>query len=467
MTPLKPPLRRAAVRGWMSFDVAAQPFFTVVITFVFGPYVVANLAENPAAGQAAWGAAATVTGLLVAVLSPVFGAIADRAGPRKPWIAAFATVKIAALALLWFAAPGVPILPVLLLVVAAQAAAEFSIVFNDAMLPSLVEPDAIGRVSNIAWGIGYAGGLVFLVAVLAFLAADAATGLTLLGIPPLFSLDPATGEGARATAPLAGLWYLLLLLPMMIFTPDRAQRAALGPAVGGAMSDLLATGREVRRRPHLFRFLLARMIYQDGVNALLVLGGTFAAVLFGWSITESGLFGILLNVAAIVGCLLAGRLDERAGPKPVIALSILVLFAATLGIVSTGPASTLFGLLVFEPSGGTGLFGSPAEKAYLVWGSLIGLAFGPVQASSRSWLARSVAPEEAGRFFGFYALTGRATSFLATLSVSALTAAALPFATAELAARIGMSALVGFFAVGLVLLLATPAPAAPGDKTLS
>ncbi|KQT52606.1 MULTISPECIES: MFS transporter [unclassified Aureimonas] len=463
------PLRRGAVRGWIGFDIAAQPFFTVVITFVFGPYVVASVAENPAAGQAAWGLAATVAGLLIAMLSPVLGAIADRVGPRKPWIAGFAALKIGALCLLWFAAPGAPLLPVLALVVIAQASAEFSIVFNDAMLPSLVAPAEIGRVSNVAWGLGYAGGMVFLMATLAFLAADAATGRTIIGIAPLFGLDPASGEGARATAPLAALWYLLLLLPMMLLTPDRATRSALGPAVRGAMADLLATGREARRRPALFRFLVARMIYQDGVNALLILGGTFAAVLFGWTITESGLFGILLNVAAIVGCLVAGRLDQRLGPKPVVATSIAILLVATLGIVSTSTGSTLFGLVPLPatpfttglvPAGeAAGLFATPAEKAYLLWGSLIGLAFGPVQASSRSWLARSIAPEEAGRFFGFYALTGRATSFVATLSVSALTAAALPFTDAESAARIGMSVLVAFFAVGLLALLATPAPA--------
>ncbi|RYF97667.1 MAG: MFS transporter, partial [Caulobacteraceae bacterium] len=192
---------------------------------------------------------------------------------------------------------------------------------------------------------------------------------------------------------------------------------------------------------------------------LLVLGGAFAAGMFGWSVTETGLFGILLNVAAILGCLAAGRFEARLGSKRVIVASVLCLTLATLGIVSTGRDSALFGLLAWPAAdGGTGLFASPAEHAYLGWGVLIGLAFGPVQASSRAWLAQSVSPEEAGRYFGLYSLTGRATSFLATLSVAGLTLLAAQWTAPENAARIGMSALLVFFVIGLALLWKTPGP---------
>lgn len=464
--PSDTPLRQKAVWGWMGFDFAAQPFFTVVITFVFGPYLVAQMAVDPARGQAAWGLAAAVAALFVAVLSPVLGAVADRAGPRKPWIAGFAAVKVAALCGLWFAAPGSSLLAALALLVLAQVAAEFSIVFNDAMLPRLVPKAAVGRVSNLAWGIGYAGGMIFLALSLALLAADATSGLTLAGIRPLFGLDPATGEGARATAPLAGFWYLVFVLPMFLFTPDAAVREPIGPAVRDAFRDLAGTLRDVRRRKPLFRFLLARMAYQDGVNALLVLGGAFAAGLFGWSVTETGLFGILLNVTAILGCLAAGLLEARLGSKRVVVASILCLSLATLGIVSTGRESTLFGLVEWPAAAaGDGLFARPAERAFLGWGLLIGLAFGPIQASSRAWLAQSVSAEEAGRYFGFYSLTGRATSFLATLAVAGLTIAAAQWAAPELAARIGMSALLAFFAAGLVLLWGTPDPADAAAET--
>jgi UMF1 family MFS transporter len=457
--PFPRPFRQKAVWGWMAFDFAAQPFFTVVITFVFGPYLVSQMAVDPATGQTAWGLAAAAASILVALFSPFLGAVADRTGARKPWIACFAAVKILALCALWTAAPGTSLFAALTLLVLAQVAAEFSIVFNDAMIPRLVRPADIGRVSNLAWGLGYLGGMIFLGLTLAFVAASPESGQTLAGLPPLFGLDPATGEGARATAPMAGLWYLVFVLPMFLFTPDVAVREPIGRAVRDALGDLAGTLREARTRRPLFRFLLARMAYQDGVNALLVLGGAFAAGMFGWSVTETGLFGILLTVTAIFGCAIAGLLEAKLGSKRVIVASILCLVLATLGIVSTGTQSTLFGLLAWPaPTPGTGLFATPAERAYLGWGLLIGLAFGPIQASSRAWLAQSVSPREAGRYFGLYSLTGRATSFLATLSVAALTYLAAQWTSPELATRLGMSAILAFFLVGLALLWGTPSP---------
>ncbi|MEF2074104.1 MFS transporter [Consotaella aegiceratis] len=442
----------------MGFDFAAQPFFTAVITFVFGPYFVSRLAADPAMGQAWWGATATVSAIGVALFSPVLGAIADETGPRKPWIAVFAAIKVAALLMLWRAAPGSSLPMAAALIVLASMAAEFSIVFNDSMLPRLVARSALGRVSNLAWGLGYAGGLVFLAVVLAFVAGSPDTGRTLVGLDPVFGLDPAEGEGARATAPLAAAWYVVFVLPMFLLTPDRARSRGIARAAQAGLRDLAATAHEVRGRSALFRFLVARMIYQDGVNGLIVLGGAFAAGLFGWSVTETGLFGILLTVTAIAGCLAASLLDARVGSRRVIGAAILCLLLAAIGIVSTAPGSTLFGLVEFAPTQASGLFASGAEKAYIGYGLLVGLAFGPIQASSRSWLAQSITADEAGRYFGFYALTGRATAFLAPLSVSLLTAWASTWADPLVAARIGMSALILFFIVGYALLRATPEP---------
>ena len=452
-------MRRPGVWGWMAFDFSAQPFFTVVLTFVFGPYFVSQLAPDPATGQTWWSLSATIAGLIVAFGSPFLGAVADRAGPRKPWIGVFAAFKIAALCLLWFAAPGSSLALATMLIVVATVAAEFSIVFNDAMMPRLLRNDEIGRVSNIAWGLGYAGGIVFLIGALAFLAGSKETGLTLLGLLPAFGLDPAEGEGARATAPLAALWYLVFILPMFFLTPDRARGERVSSAASKGLGDLLSTFREIRQRRPLFQFLIARMIYQDGVNALLVLGGAFAAGMFGWTLTESGLFGIILNVVAIPSCFAAGVLDARLGSKAVVVMAIACLSLATIGIISTSPDSALFGLLSFAPpSEGDGIFASGAEKSYIVFGLLIGLAFGPIQASSRSWMAKSITPEEAGRYFGFYAFIGRATSFLAPAAVAATTAIAAQSFTPIMASRIGMASLIVFFVVGLVMVLRTPGP---------
>lgn len=443
---------RRGIWGWMLFDWAAQPFFTVVTTFVFGPYFISRMAASPEAGQVAWGYGIAAAGFVIAILSPVLGAVSDRTGARKPWIGFFAVLKIVSLSLLWFAAPGASLFWVLLAFAIASIAAEFSIVFNDSMMPRLVPRADIGRISNIAWGLGYLGGMIVLIFVVLFLAGSPQTGKTIIGIDPLFGLDPASGEDARITGPLAALWYLIFVLPMFLFTPDAARGEPLRKALRHGLSELKATLSEVRQRSGILRFLIARMVYQDGVNALLALGGGYAAAMFHWSITEIGLFGMILNVMAIFSCLAASHVDTRFGSKAVVIASLILLLLATLGIVSTGRDYTFFGLLPFKESIAQRLFSTPAEHAYLIYGLMIGAAFGPVQASSRSWFARSIEPEESGRYFGIYALAGRATSFLAPFLIATVTAISG-------SAAIGMAVLVIFFAVGLCLTKATPYPA--------
>ncbi|MEL6436797.1 MAG: MFS transporter [Pseudomonadota bacterium] len=453
------PVKRKGIFGWMLFDWAAQPFFTVVTTFIFGPYFVSRMAADPAAGQSAWGYGLAASGFLIAILSPMLGSIADQTGPRKPWIAGFALIKIIMLMMLWTAAPGSNLFYVVAIFSIASVAAEFSTVFNDSMMPRLVPAKAIGRVSNIAWGLGYAGGMIVLIGVIALIAGSPETGKTIIGLDPIFGLDPAQGEDARITGPIAAVWYLIFILPMFLFTPDmRSVRGiTMGKAVRDGLAELKGTIADVRRKAGVFRFLLARMIYQDGVNALIALGGAFAAGMFSWSITEIGIFGIILNIVAIPSCLIAGRLDTAFGSKRIVMASIICLIIAAFGIISTGTDFTLFGALSFAPTEAGGLFASPAEKAYIVFGLLIGVAFGPVQASSRSYMARSVHPEDAGRYFGIYALAGRVTSFAAPLMVAIVT-------DITGSTRLGMSMVVIFLVVGLAILWTTPYPAADPEE---
>ncbi|WP_117194591.1 MFS transporter [Rhizobium terrae] len=443
---------RRGIWGWMLFDWAAQPFFTVVTTFIFGPYFVSRLTEDPVSAQTAWSNMATISSIAIAVLSPVLGAVADKSGPRKPWIAFFAVIKITCVSALWFAAPGSPIIWPMIFMIFASIAAEFSTVFNDSMMPRLVPKDEVGRVSNIAWGLGYLGGMIVLIVVVALLAANPETGRTLIGLLPLFGLDPHLGEDARITGPISGLWYFLFILPMFFYTPDAKKGLPLGTAVRSGLRELGGTLRELRQRSGIMKFLIARMLYQDGVNGLLILGGTFAAGMFGWATIEIGIYGIILNVVAIFGCIAAGWLDRALGSKTVVVISLVFLLIATLGIISTGPGFVFFDLMPLSNADAGGLFGTAAEKAYVLFGLLIGIAFGPVQASSRSYLARSVDLSETGRYFGIYALSGRATSFLATLAFSTVT-----YATDS--ARFGMSTLLIFLVAGLILLLRTPYPA--------
>ncbi|MGQ8633558.1 MFS transporter [Agrobacterium sp. DKPNP3] len=440
---------KRGIWGWIMFDWAAQPFFTVVTTFIFGPYFVSRLTDDPISAQATWSNMATVSSIIIALFSPILGSIADQSGARKPWIAFFAIIKITSLCLLWYAAPGSPVILPVICMILASIAAEFSIVFNDSMMPRLTNPQNVGRISNLAWGLGYLGGMVVLIAVVTLLAANPKTGLTLVGITPLFGLDPASGQDARITGPVAALWYLIFILPMFLLTPDAKKGLPFGAAIRSGLRELKTTLGELRHRPSLLRFLIARMLYQDGVNGVLILGGAFAAGMFGWATMEIGLFGILLNVVAIAGCFAAGRLDQTLGSRVTILISLALLLVATVGIVSTEKSSTLFGWIQLSTADNGGIFATGAEKAYLLYGVLIGLAFGPAQASSRSYLARNISVAEAGRYFGIYALSGRATSFMATLSFSIAT-------TVSGSAHIGMATLIVFLGAGFLMLLRVP-----------
>jgi MFS transporter, UMF1 family len=438
---------RSAVRSWLLFDWAAQPFFTLVTTFVFAPYFTSALARTPVEGQALWGYATAAAGLLIALLSPVLGAIADQSGARKPWIFCFGSLLAIGCLLLWFAVPGAPHAVAFALAgyMLAVLGAEFATQFTNAMMPTLVPPDKIGRLSGTGWAVGYLGGMVSLVLVLGFLAANPDTGRTLLGLSPAFGLDPATRAGDRAAGPFSALWFMLFVLPLFLFTPDIPRRAAIGDAVRSGLSQAGATLRSLQQMPSLGRFLLANMLYADALVALFAFGGIYAAGVFGWGTIEIGLFGILLTISGTFGAWLGGKLDDQLGPRIVIAGSIIVLIVACLLIFGTKADRLAYVLPSSLATPGDGLFATAAERGYIFFGLLIGLVAGPLQAASRSMLLRLAPTDQAGQYFGLFALSGKVTSFIGPMLVAAST----QFFDSQ---RAGLVVLIVLFAAGLWLL---------------
>ncbi len=438
--------RRLAVASWIMFDWAAQPYFTLITVFVFAPYFASRVAPDPATGQALWGFATAAAGLVIAVLSPVLGAVADASGRRKPWIAAFGALLVIGSMLMWVAKPGdaSTVVPVLLAFSLATIGVEFATVFNNAMMPTLVPPDKIGRLSGTGWATGYIGGILSLVLVLGFLAANPETGRTLFGLTPLFGLDPAMHEGDRISGPLTGLWFVVFVLPMFLFTPDYPARARLGAAMRAGLNDLAATLKLLPSRRSLAAFLIANMIYTDGLVSLFAFGGIYAAGTFGWNTIQIGTFGILLAAAGTLGAWLGGKCDDMLGPKTVIVASLVVLLAAIVAILMISVDSVFF--IEVAPPHGTALFASAAERAYLVFGFLIGLAAGPLQAASRSLLIQMAPRDRVAQYFGLFALTGKVTSFVGPLLIGVVTAL-----TAS--QKAGMAMLVVFFVAGLGLLV--------------
>jgi UMF1 family MFS transporter len=437
---------RSAVISWIFFDWAAQPYFTLITTFVFAPYFATHVASDPASGQALWGFATAAAGMVIALLSPVFGAIADASGRRKPWIAAFGALLVIGSSLMWFGRPGDAAgIPALLLAYGiASIGAEFATVFNNAMMPTLVPPERIGRLSGTGWATGYIGGIISLILVLGFLAASPETGRTLFGLTPLFGLDPVSHQGDRISGPLTGVWFIIFVLPMFLLTPDYPARLPVRAALRRGLRELRQTLTELPGQRSLATFLIANMIYTDGLVSLFAFGGIYAAGTFGWNTIQIGTFGIILAVAGTLGAWLGGKLDDALGPKRVILGSMSVLLFAIIAILLVDKDHVLL-VQVAPPQPSGPLFGAAAEKAYLLLGCLIGAAGGPLQAASRTLLIRIAPQDRIAQYFGLFALTGKVTSFIGPLLIGLVTAA-----TAS--QKMGMAVLVVFFVAGLALL---------------
>jgi UMF1 family MFS transporter len=438
---------RAAVISWIFFDWAAQPYFTLITTFVFAPYFASFVAPDPARGQALWGFATAAAGLAIALLSPVLGAIADASGRRKPWIAGFGALLVVGASLMWIGKPGdAGIIPPLLLAYAiASVGVEFATVFNNAMMPTLVPPERIGRLSGTGWATGYVGGILSLILVLGFLAANPETGRTLLGFAPLFGLDPVSHQGDRITGPLTGLWFIIFATPLFLFTPDYPAKRPVRKAIREGLSELKRSLSELPKQKSMATFLLANMIYADGLVSLFAFGGIYAAGTFGWRTIQIGTFGIILAIAGAFGAWLGGKLDDWLGPKRVIAGSLLILLLSITAILLVDKDSILF-VPVAPPEPGGALFSGAAERAYLVLGCLIGAAGGPLQAASRTLLIHLAPRDRIAQYFGLFALTGKVTSFIGPLLIGVITAV-----TAS--QKAGMAVLVLFFLAGLGLLM--------------
>lgn len=439
---------RRALVSWVLFDWAAQPYYTLVLTFLFAPYFANVVAPNPAEGQALWGYAAATAGVLIALGSPFLGAVADGGGRRKPWIAAFSVLFVAGLATLWSAVPGADSTTLLLILaafVAATAMAEFTTVFTNSMMPSLVPPDQLGRLSGTGWAVGYAGGLLSLAIMAGLIVAEPTSGRTLLGLEPILTLDTATREGDRLVGPFSAIWYALFMIPFFLFVPDR-KRAPGAASSRPPLAELFATIRALPSNRDMLLFLIARMLYTDGLAAIFAFGGIYGAAVFGWGALELGLFGIVLTLTGVFGALIGGVLDDRIGSKAVIIGSLLLLLVGALGILSVDATHVLYVNEVPAKTAGSKPFSSTGELVFLGFAVLVGLVAAPVQAASRALLARLAPPDKITQYFGLFAFSGKVTAFMAPLMVASVTQS-----TGD--QRVGMASIAVFLIAGLLLMI--------------
>lgn len=418
-------MSRAAF-AWASYDWANSAFPTVVSTFVIAAYFAQGIAPDPATGQAWWGWMQAAVGLVVGLASPLLGAIADRRGARRAFLAIATLFTALATAGIWFAEPDPRFaLFALLCVGVASVGFELGTVFYNALLPQVAPAGRMGRLSGLAWGLGYAGGLVCLALAL----------LLLVGPDPSpFGLDRGRAEHVRAVALLVAGWILAFGWPVLLFVrdaPPAARRPPWGAAACEGLRELAAILRRLPTSPALLRFHLARLFYTDGLNMLFAFGAIFAAGAFGMSVAEILLFGIALNITAGVGSAAFALVEDRFGSRNVVLVSLAAL--VLLGGV----------VLLVE-----------SKAAFWALALPLGLFLGPSQAASRTLMARMAPAEETAAQFGLFALSGRITGFLGPAVLAAVTAATG-------SQHAGMSVILVFLAVGLVVLATVPEVRAP------
>lgn len=409
------PTNRAII-SWCLFDWAIAPFSVLITTFIFATYFTEKVAINKIIGTTQWGEVNGLAGLIVALLSPLLGAIADHEGRRKPWLGLLIPIIFISSAALWFVKPDTSYVGWALFWVAlGTMAIEISTVFYNAMLNELAPPNFLGRLSGWGWGSGYAGGLVALILAL---------NLFILNDGAWLGLNHATSEHVRICGPLVAVWVLAFSWPLFIFTPDR-----MSTGIGflqATRTGLRSLGHTLkllnREYKNILIFLLARMFYIDGLITIFAFGGIYAAGVFHMTIAEVIQFGIAMNVAAGIGAAIFGWVDDMRGPKLTILCSLLLMIICGAGM-----------LLVHS------------KLLFWILGMGLSLGVGPVQAASRSLLIRISPAELITELFGLYNFSGKATSFMGPWVLAWIT----HLFTSQ---RAGMSTVFFFMIIGGTLL---------------
>ena len=399
------PVPKRWVRSWALWDWGSASFNAVVTTFVFSTYLASSLFFDPdilaeegqqaaeAASASVVSGALAIAGVLIALLAPILGQRSDGSGRRKLWLGINTGLVITAMAAMFFVSPA----PGYLYLGAALLAAgniffEFASVNYNAMLVQVSTTKTVGRVSGFGWGMGYVGGIVLLMLLLVVFIG----GVAGIGDGGLLGLPSGTEGGSldvRVAIVVAAIWFAIFALPVLVTVPEiPARTRANRVSFLESYRQLFRTIRVLAKKsPQVLMFLLASAVFRDGLAGVFTLGAIIAAQVFGFTFAEVLIFGVAANVVAGIGTFIAGWLDDRVGPKAII-------IASLSGLVIAGSAV---------------LFVGDAKSGFWVAGLFLTLFVGPVQSSSRSFLARITPPGREGEIFGLYATTGRAVSFLA------------------------------------------------------
>ena len=394
------------------YDFANSAFTTIVITFIFSTYFAKQIAPNPILGQSYWGWAIGTTGILVAIFGPILGSIADKKNCTEFFIKLFTIMCISLTALLWFAKPSEKYLLFTLIIVAsANFFYELSLIFYNSILKRISKTSDLGKSSGFSFALGYIGGiLILIICIKIFIDNDV--------LP--FGLSKENSENIRATSIVVAVWYLIFSIPFLFSLKKKINnKIELSSDNIKKIKDLIWNNG----LNNLGKFLIARMLYADGLNAIIVMGGIFAVGVFNLEIKDLLILSILMNVTAFIGAIVGGYANDKFSSKSVIIFSLLGL------IISSS-------IILFVKS----------QLFFLIFAAINGFFIGPIQSASRVFITKSIDENNQASGFGLFALSGKLTSFIGPLLVSTIT-------YISSSQRIGFSSAIILLLIGLLILL--------------
>jgi len=414
--------------SWALFEGARNPHVLLITIYIFAPYFYRQLVGDPVHGQSLWGDLNSLAGLIIAIVAPVLGAVADAGGRRKPWLLFFSASLALTAGALWYALPkeaGLSLFAISAILVATFCSFDFTAVFHNAMLPTLVPDNRVGRLSGLALALGNFSGVVLLLFMLICFVLPGVVDWSFIPAQPLFGIDKAAFEPERLVGPLFAVWFFIFGLPIFLFTPDQPG-ISLGPvtAVTRGIASLIKTISGLRNYRNVAIFLIIRMIYNDGCNAVLIFGGGYAATTFHWGTLDLLAYGVILSVFATFGGVFGGWIDHRFGSRNGLLIAVGGTMIGLVLSLSMRPDSILFFIpydTALPPVHSLPVFKTWPEIIYVIIVIIIAIFITASYANSRTMMARIAPAEKMAEFFGLYALSGTATAFLAPFVVARFT----------------------------------------------
>ena len=394
------------------YDFANSAFTTIIITFIFSTYFAKQIAPNPVLGQSYWGWTIGITGLLVALIGPLIGSFADKKNCTEFFIKLFTIICIILTSFLWFSKPSEKYLLYTLIIVAlANFFYELSLIFYNSILKRISNYNNLGKSSGFSFALGYIGGiLIWIICIKIFIDNDV--------LP--FGLSKENSENIRATSIVVALWYLFFSIPFLFSLKKKIK------------NKIEKSSNNIKKIKNLFwdkglnnlgKFLLARMLYADGLNAIIIMGGIFAVGVFNLEIKDLLVLSVLMNITAFIGAIIGGYANDKFSSKSVIIFSLL-------GLIFSSAIILFIKTKIF----------------FLIFASINGFFIGPIQSASRVFITKSIDKNNQASGFGLFALSGKLTSFIGPLLVSTLT-------YISNSQRIGFSAAIILLLIGLLVLL--------------